>query len=74
MAFDDFQLTNAQCPPAGHCDFESNMCSWSNVGGGVDQEDWIRRRGSSTNPNTGPSVDHTTNSAYGNKVYIYMTL
>lgn len=68
MAFDDVHLSDAQCPPPGHCDFESNMCSWSNLGRGVDQEDWLRGRGDSPNPNTGPSVDHTTNSTHGNYV------
>lgn len=64
MAFDDVMLTDAQCPLPGHCDFEINMCSWSNLGG-VDEEDWLRGRGNSVNPNTGPSVDHTTNSSQG---------
>ncbi|XP_074507832.1 MAM and LDL-receptor class A domain-containing protein 1 [Sebastes fasciatus] len=70
MAFDDVQLTDAQCPPPGHCDFESSICSWSNLGGGVDQGDWLRGRGASPNPNTGPSVDHTTNSTYGYYLYV----
>ncbi|XP_039999701.1 MAM and LDL-receptor class A domain-containing protein 1 [Xiphias gladius] len=70
MAFDDVQLTDAQCPPPGFCDFESNMCSWSNLGGGVDQGDWLRGRGASPNPNTGPSVDHTTNSTQGCYLYV----
>ncbi|XP_076601667.1 MAM and LDL-receptor class A domain-containing protein 1-like [Chaetodon auriga] len=70
MAFDDVHLADAQCPPPGHCDFESNMCSWSNLGGEVDQEDWLRGRGASPNPNTGPSVDHTTNSAHGYYLYV----
>lgn len=70
MAFDDVHLTDVQCPPPGHCDFETNMCSWSNLGGDVDQEDWLRGRGASPNPNTGPSVDHTTNSTHGNNVDI----
>lgn len=64
MAFDDVMLTDAQCPLPGHCDFEINMCSWSNLGG-VDEQDWLRGRGNSANPNTGPSVDHTTNSPQG---------
>lgn len=64
LAFDDVMLTDAQCPLPGHCDFEINMCSWSNLGG-VDEEDWLRGRGDSANPNTGPNVDHTTNSSQG---------
>ena len=67
MAFDDVRLTDAQCPPHGFCDFESSFCSWSNVGGGVDQEDWLHGTGASPNPTTGPAVDHTTNSPHGNR-------
>ncbi|KAK1879509.1 MAM and LDL-receptor class A domain containing protein 1 [Dissostichus eleginoides] len=70
LAFDDVHLTDAQCPPPGHCDFEINTCSWSNLGGDVDQEDWLRGRGASTNPSTGPSVDHTTNSTHGYYLYV----
>uniref|UniRef100_A0A3Q1GLC6 Si:ch211-106h4.4 n=1 Tax=Acanthochromis polyacanthus TaxID=80966 RepID=A0A3Q1GLC6_9TELE len=69
MAFDDVQLTDAQCPPHGFCDFENTMCSWSNLGGEVDQGDWLRGAGASPNPNTGPSVDHTTNSS---RHYVYV--
>lgn len=65
MAIDDVQLTDDQCPPRGFCDFEDTMCSWSNLGEGVDQGDWLRGSGGSPNPHTGPSVDHTTNSTQG---------
>ncbi|XP_034558606.1 MAM and LDL-receptor class A domain-containing protein 2 [Notolabrus celidotus] len=70
MAFDDVQLTDVQCPPHGRCDFENNICSWTNLGGEVDQGDWLRGRGASPNPNTGPSVDHTTNSTHGYYLYV----
>uniref|UniRef100_A0A3Q3EFD0 MAM and LDL-receptor class A domain-containing protein 2-like n=2 Tax=Kryptolebias marmoratus TaxID=37003 RepID=A0A3Q3EFD0_KRYMA len=69
MAFDDVHLTDSQCP-RGFCDFESSLCSWSNLGGGVDQGDWLRGAGASPNPNTGPAVDHTTNSTHGHYVYV----
>ncbi|KAF7222228.1 MAM and LDL-receptor class A domain-containing protein 1-like [Nothobranchius furzeri] len=69
MAFDDVQLTDAQCPPHGFCDFESSLCSWSNLGG-VDQGDWLHGTGDSSNPNTGPTFDHTTNSTHGHYVYV----
>ncbi|XP_061588557.1 MAM and LDL-receptor class A domain-containing protein 2 [Cololabis saira] len=68
MAFDDVQLSDARCP--SFCDFESNLCSWSNVGGGVDQADWLRGSGASQNPHSGPAVDHTTNSSHGHYVYV----
>uniref|UniRef100_A0A3Q0RCP4 Si:ch211-106h4.4 n=1 Tax=Amphilophus citrinellus TaxID=61819 RepID=A0A3Q0RCP4_AMPCI len=69
MAIDDVQLTSDQCPPRGFCDFENTMCSWSNMGGGVDQGDWLRGSGGSPNPHTGPNVDHTTNST---QHYLYV--
>uniref|UniRef100_A0AAX7UCA5 MAM domain-containing protein n=1 Tax=Astatotilapia calliptera TaxID=8154 RepID=A0AAX7UCA5_ASTCA len=70
MAIDDVQLTDNQCPPRGFCDFEDTMCSWSNLGEGVDQGDWLHGSGGSPNPHTGPSVDHTTNSTQGHYVYV----
>ncbi|KAG7228996.1 hypothetical protein INR49_013229 [Caranx melampygus] len=70
MAFDDVQLTDAQCPSPRFCDFEKGMCSWSNLDRRVDQGDWLRGRGASPNPNTGPSVDHTTSSKYGYYLYV----
>ncbi|XP_061694563.1 MAM and LDL-receptor class A domain-containing protein 2 isoform X2 [Syngnathoides biaculeatus] len=70
MAFDDVRVSDAECPPRDACDFELNMCSWSNVGGRVDQNDWLRGRGASPNPNTGPGVDHTTNMPYGYYLYV----
>lgn len=69
MAFDDVVLIDAQCPLPGHCDFEINMCSWSNLGG-IDDEDWLRGRGDLAGPNTGPSLDHTTNSSKGKYKYM----
>nr|XP_057907663.1 MAM and LDL-receptor class A domain-containing protein 1-like [Doryrhamphus excisus] len=70
MAFDDVHLLDMNCPPRGTCDFEINMCSWTNVQGSVDQDDWLRGNGASTNPITGPSVDHTTNTPYGHYLYV----
>ncbi|XP_041849179.1 MAM and LDL-receptor class A domain-containing protein 2 [Melanotaenia boesemani] len=70
MAIDDVQLTDTRCLPHGICDFENSFCSWSNLGGGVDQGDWLRGSGASPNPNTGPTVDHTTNSTHGHYVYV----
>ncbi|KAM6948654.1 MAM and LDL-receptor class A domain-containing protein 1 [Aplochiton taeniatus] len=69
MAFDDVLVTGSQCPPPGHCDFQSSLCGWRNLDGGVDDGDWLRGRGASSNPNTGPSVDHTTNSSLGYYLY-----
>ncbi|XP_074544676.1 MAM and LDL-receptor class A domain-containing protein 1 [Halichoeres trimaculatus] len=70
MAFDDVHLSDAQCPSHGHCDFENNNCGWTNLGREVDQGDWLRGQGASPNPNTGPSVDHTTNTSHGYYLYV----
>ncbi|CAL8279708.1 unnamed protein product [Lota lota] len=70
MAFDDVQVTDRPCTPPGHCDFESSLCDWSNLGGGVDQGGWLRGRGASPHPSTGPNIDHTTNSDQGYYVHI----
>lgn len=67
IAFDDVHLTEDHCPPPGHCDFETNMCSWTNVGQ-INQAEWLR--GSGLNSDTGPSVDHTTNSSSGHYMYV----
>uniref|UniRef100_A0AAY5KAR3 MAM domain-containing protein n=2 Tax=Esox lucius TaxID=8010 RepID=A0AAY5KAR3_ESOLU len=71
MAFDDVLVTRQPCPPPGDCDFEAGLCGWTNVArAGVDEGDWLRGRGASPNPNTGPSVDHTTNSSLGYYLYV----
>ncbi|RVE62060.1 hypothetical protein OJAV_G00176900 [Oryzias javanicus] len=70
VAFDDVRLTDAVCPPHGFCDFESSFCGWTNLGGDVDQGDWLRGAGASPNPHTGPTVDHTTDSEHGHYAYV----
>lgn len=70
LAFDDVLLLDAQCSQSVHCDFETNMCSWSNVGS--DEDDWFRRRGNSRGP-PGPSVDHTTLTPFG-QLYLQSSL
>ncbi|CAL9689269.1 unnamed protein product [Knipowitschia caucasica] len=67
IAFDDVHLTDTHCPPPGHCDFETSLCSWTNVGQ-IDQTDWLRGTGAGPD-STGPPVDHTTNSSSGHYVY-----
>lgn len=70
MALDDVLLSDAACSFSEDCDFEINMCTWSNVGS--DEHDWFRRRGNSRGP-LGPSVDHTTHTPHG-QLYFYSTL
>ncbi|XP_062407771.1 MAM and LDL-receptor class A domain-containing protein 1 [Sardina pilchardus] len=69
MAVDDVLVTDAACPPGGHCDFELNTCAWTNLYG-VDDTDWLRGQGVNPSLNTGPSVDHTTNSSIGYYMYV----
>ncbi|XP_072544730.1 apical endosomal glycoprotein [Salminus brasiliensis] len=64
MAVDDLMLSKYPCTGPGHCDFEVNMCGWRNV---LEEDDanWLRDQGNAQAPNTGPNVDHTTNSSIG---------
>ena len=64
IAIDDVVLLDNTCPPPGDCNFETGMCTWTNVLQG-DDFDWLRASGSTTSINTGPSIDHTTNSSGG---------
>ena len=49
----------------GNCNFELDLCSWSNVHGSGDNFDWVRGSGRTTSSGTGPSTDHTTNNSTG---------
>ena len=64
IAIDDITILPYPCPAPAACDFESGLCSYTNVKG-TDQFDWTRGFGSTTSAFTGPSVDHTTNSVQG---------
>lgn len=49
----------------GNCNFELDLCSWSNVHGSGDNFDWVKGSGRTTSSGTGPSTDHTTNNSTG---------
>ena len=52
-------------PSSVTCDFEaSNLCEWKNDQ--TDNFNWIWKTGSTSTSNTGPTNDHTTNTATGN--------
>ncbi|XP_078334103.1 MAM and LDL-receptor class A domain-containing protein 1-like [Crassostrea virginica] len=68
IAIDDVSFSKGACR-SGTCDFETDLCSWSNVAGG-DDFDWIRNQGVTITSNTGPMGDHTLGSASGHYVYI----
>jgi len=40
------------------CNFESDLCDWTQVQG-KDRFDWTRSRGSTSSLGTGPQTDHT---------------
>ena len=69
IAVDDFAVLPGKCPPPGNCDFESGICGYLNTRVN-DQFDWLSSSGGTLSPNSGPSVDHTTNSDQGFYMYI----
>lgn len=48
------------------CDFEEGSCNWQQETN--DNFDWVRQSGHDSN--TGPEVDHTTNTATGHYYYL----
>ena len=73
IAIDDIMLQPGVCPPPGTCNFEYGTCGYFNVQG-LEDFDWLRTAGGTITANTGPSVDHTTNSDAGERALIPLTL
>lgn len=67
------KTTTKVYPPSSlDCDFECNcICQWQNDTTG--QFSWTVNKGSTQTILTGPSFDHTTNSANGYYIYIKAT-
>lgn len=63
IAIDDFKITAGPCPAPASCNFEKDLCGYTNVVG--DQFDWTRDNGGTPSSTTGPHNDHTTNSPAG---------
>ncbi|KAK3579749.1 hypothetical protein CHS0354_002400 [Potamilus streckersoni] len=65
VSVDDIMLTIGSCLV---CSFERDLCNWQQAG--ADDSDWLRFRGETSTPDTGPTVDHT----YGNDLgyYVFM--
>jgi hypothetical protein len=68
-AVDDIELVNGPCDAEASCNFEVDLCGYYNVQE-EDDFDWIRGRGDSDSPTTGPSIDSTTQTEEGYYVYI----
>lgn len=64
IAIDDIVMLDGPCPDLGTCDFEVDICSWTNMEAG-DNFDWMRARGARHFADNGAQVDHTTNTEYG---------
>lgn len=69
IAIDDIRIDDGACPAAGSCNFEKDLCDWTNSNAG-DDFDWERAQGSTVTTGTGPQTDHTLNTAYGTYLYI----
>lgn len=52
---------NGACPTLGSCDFEDDLCTYSNEPNN-DDFDWERNSGGTYSIGTGPSTDHTYNT------------
>ncbi|XP_041460944.1 MAM and LDL-receptor class A domain-containing protein 2-like [Lytechinus variegatus] len=68
IAVDDIALYDGACPTQVECDFEMDLCSWTQ-----DQTNpwqWQRNTGPTPTPSTGPSYDHSTGSALGYYAFV----
>ncbi|XP_069124707.1 MAM and LDL-receptor class A domain-containing protein 1-like isoform X2 [Argopecten irradians] len=67
IAVDDFELRSGGCRKVLDCSFEDDFCTWTNENTS-DVFDWLRYRGPTSTPGTGPTKDHTSGKGF----YIYM--
>ncbi|KAH9494976.1 hypothetical protein Btru_018310, partial [Bulinus truncatus] len=63
IALDDISLVNGSCPPQDLCDFEIDLCDYTQLQT-TDVFDWIRWANKTESHGSGPSTDHTTNNGY----------
>ena len=64
FSLDDVEIQDGACPPEGFCDFERDMCGWTNDHAN-DDFDWLRDTAGTPSGTTGPPYDHTTGTAFG---------
>ena len=57
-------MLSFHCVLLGYCDFELDLCSWTNEPD-RDKIDWLRTQGGTDSTGTGPSNDHTTGTPLG---------
>ncbi|XP_078313268.1 leukocyte tyrosine kinase receptor-like isoform X2 [Crassostrea virginica] len=60
-----------ELPEGARCDFEVDLCGWSNVQS-RDELEWIRHKNSTPTSNTGPQFDHTKGNTSGHYLYVEM--
>ena len=63
IALDDLDVADGACPAAKQCDYETDMCGWTNSPG--DDFDWSRDSAGTPSLGTGPTTDHTTGTKNG---------
>ncbi|XP_070543844.1 MAM and LDL-receptor class A domain-containing protein 1-like [Ptychodera flava] len=64
-------ISTIRCQKTGDgysCDFESDFCGLTNEGG--NKVNWVRNKGSTPTPETGPSTDHTKSNSQGSYVFV----
>lgn len=59
--FDDVYMTTDDCRQSDACNYEHDLCSWSNSLD--DTADWMQQSPADALP--GPPLDHSINSIYG---------
>ncbi|XP_071956933.1 MAM and LDL-receptor class A domain-containing protein 1-like [Antedon mediterranea] len=69
IAIDDIAILDGACPRDGFCDFETDMCGWTNDFVN-DDFDWLRDTGGTPSSYTGPTADHTLGNGLGFYVFI----
>uniref|UniRef100_A0A2C9KE99 MAM domain-containing protein n=1 Tax=Biomphalaria glabrata TaxID=6526 RepID=A0A2C9KE99_BIOGL len=69
IALDDISLINGSCSPQDMCDFEIDLCEYTQIEF-KDVFDWTRWANKTASNGTGPATDHTTNNGYGNYLHI----
>lgn len=64
IAIDDVMISEGPCPDPGNCDFERDLCGYTNRDN-IDQFDWQVASGTTSSFSTGPSTDHSTGNKFG---------